>query len=33
VNFPAVKESPPGIRGDWQIADVQALLTERISKR
>ena len=33
VNFPAVKESPPGIRGDWQIADVQALLTDRISKR
>lgn len=32
VNFPAVKESPPGIRGDWQIADVQEALTERMNK-
>ena len=32
VNFPAVKESPPGIRGNWQIADVQAAVTERINK-
>jgi len=33
VNFPAVKESPSGIRGDWQIADVQAMLTDRITRR
>lgn len=32
VNFPAVKESPPGARGDWQISDVQAALTERMNK-
>lgn len=32
VNFPAVKESPPGARGDWQIADVQAVLTESMNK-
>ena len=31
VNFPAVKESPPGIRGDWLIEDVQAAITERIN--
>jgi hypothetical protein len=31
VNFPAVKESPPGIRGDWLIEDVQAALTERMN--
>lgn len=32
VNFPAVKESPPGARGDWQIADVQNVLAERMNK-
>jgi len=30
VNFPDVKGSPPGIRGDWVTADVQAALTERM---
>ena len=30
VNFPDVKESPPGIRGNWVIADVQAVLTGRM---
>ena len=32
VNFPAVKESPPDIRGDWLTEDVQAALTERMNK-
>jgi len=32
VNFPAVKESPAGIRGDWMIEDVEAVLTERLKK-
>lgn len=32
VNFPAVRESPPGIRGDWLIEDVQAAITERMNK-
>jgi hypothetical protein len=31
VNFPAVKESPPGIRGDWLVEDVQAAITERMN--
>lgn len=30
VNFPAVKSSPPGIRGDWVTADVQAVLADRM---
>lgn len=30
VNFPAVKESPPGIRGNWLTADVEALLADRM---
>ena len=30
VNFPAVKDSPPGIRGDWVTADVQAVLSSRV---
>ena len=30
VNFPAVKGSPPGIRGEWVMADVQAVLTRRM---
>ena len=33
VNFPAVKESPSGIRGNWLTEDVQAALLERLSKR
>lgn len=33
VNFPAVKESPSGIRGDWLTDDVQAALLERLDKR
>ena len=29
-NFPDIKGSPPGVRGDWLAADVQSVLTERI---
>jgi len=29
VNFPSIKEAPPGVRGEWTTADVQAVLTER----
>lgn len=32
VNFPAVKESPAGIRGDWLTEDVQAAVVERLAK-
>ncbi len=32
INFPAVKESPPGIRGDWLTEDVQAAVVERLGK-
>jgi hypothetical protein len=32
LNFPAVKESPAGIRGDWLMEDVQAALLERLNK-
>jgi len=30
VNFPAIKGAPPGVRGEWTTADVQAVLTERM---
>ena len=30
VNFPAVKGSPPGITGNWTIADVEGELTGRM---
>lgn len=30
VNFPAIEGAPPGVRGKWTTADVQALLTERM---
>ena len=30
VNFPAIKDAPPGVRGEWTTADVQAVLAERI---
>lgn len=33
VNFPAVKESPPGVRGNWQIQDVQSALLEQFGKK
>lgn len=33
VNFPAIKESPPGIRGDWLTEDVQAAILARLEKR
>lgn len=33
VGFPAVKESPPGVRGNWQIEDVQAMLLAQLRKR
>lgn len=32
VNFPALKESPPGIRGNWLTEDVQAAVIERLGK-
>jgi hypothetical protein len=32
INFPAVKESPAGIRGDWLTEDVQAAVVERLGK-
>jgi len=32
INFPAVKESPAGIRGDWLTEDVQAAVVERLAK-
>lgn len=32
INFPNVKESPAGIRGDWLTEDVQAALVERLGK-
>jgi len=31
INFPAVRESPPGVRGGWLIEDVQAAITERMN--
>ena len=30
VNFPAIEGAPPGVRGKWTTADVQAVLIERI---
>ena len=30
VNFPAIEGAPPGVRGKWTTADVQAVLTERM---
>jgi hypothetical protein len=30
VNFPAIASSPPGIRGNWVAADIEAVLTARI---
>ncbi len=30
MNFPAVDGAPPGVRGEWTTADVQALLVGRI---
>ncbi len=30
VNFPAIKDAPSGVRGDWTTADIQAVLAERI---
>ena len=30
VNFPALPSSPPGIRGNWVTADVEAVLTARM---
>jgi hypothetical protein len=30
VNFPAIQDAPPGVRGDWTTADVEAVLTERM---
>ncbi|MBI4742503.1 MAG: twin-arginine translocation signal domain-containing protein [Betaproteobacteria bacterium] len=32
VNFPAIKGAPPGVRGEWTTADVQAVLAERMKK-
>jgi hypothetical protein len=30
VNFPDRPQSPPGVRGNWHIEDVEALLQERM---
>lgn len=30
VNFPAIEGAPPGVRGTWTSADVQAVLKERM---
>lgn len=30
VNFPAIDGAPPGVRGTWTSADVQAVLKERM---
>lgn len=30
VNFPAIENAPPGVRGKWTTADVQAVLGERL---
>ena len=32
VNFPAIEGAPPGVRGKWTMADVQAVLTERMKQ-
>lgn len=32
INFPDVKESPAGIRGDWLTEDIQAAVVERLGK-
>lgn len=32
VNFPAIDGAPPGVRGKWTTADVQAVLTERMKQ-
>ena len=32
VNFPSVKESPAGIRGDWLTEDVQSAVVARFGK-
>ncbi len=32
INFPNVPGTPPGARGQWTAADVQAVLTERMKK-
>ena len=31
VNFPALDGAPPGVRGKWTTADVQAVLSERMN--
>lgn len=33
VNFPAIEGAPPGVRGTWTSADVQAVITERLKHR
>ena len=32
VNFPDIAGAPPGVRGKWTAADVQAVLTERMKR-
>jgi hypothetical protein len=32
VNFPAIQDAPPGVRGEWSVADVQNVLTNRMKK-
>ncbi|MCX7169053.1 MAG: hypothetical protein NTY41_01870 [Proteobacteria bacterium] len=30
LNFPVIEGAPPGVRGKWTTADVQAVLAERV---
>jgi len=32
VNFPAIPDAPPGVRGEWTVADVQGVLKNRMKK-
>jgi len=32
VNFPAIEGAPPGVRGTWTSADVQAVIRERMKQ-
>lgn len=32
VNFPVIEGAPPGVRGTWTTADVQAVLAERMKQ-
>ena len=32
INFPAIKDAPPGVRGDWSIADVQLAASDLMKR-